>query len=68
MYLFFRSEDRDAFVIIRASFKATAKNKIQQLTDGHGLLKWTMFKMDEEDKKKLLDKYELNTVYELDDA
>ena len=61
-----KNDKRDAFVLVRSPFRKMAQKKVQIITDGHGLLNWTFYRVRSEEAEVLLGKYELNALYEKD--
>jgi hypothetical protein len=61
----FLSQEKDLFVLIKSSVPSVAKKRLKDIILDFGvpLFRWEFLRISNKESKKLLDAYELNTVY-----
>lgn len=53
----------EAFILVRSPYKTSARRKMKYVSDGNGMLNWQEAKLPGEEAKKLLAKYEVDSLY-----
>ena len=63
MTFLFKAQDKEAFMIIKASFPSIAKKKARDRLRGTTYFNWEVIQVPKKEAKRLCEVYELNTIY-----